>query len=50
MLELLIAGEAERLKKPGVVLSVYDPCCDSGGMLTIAEEHIAGGDGARGSC
>ncbi len=23
------------------MLSVYDPCCGSGGMLTIAKEHIS---------
>ena len=44
MVDLLIAGEEERLQTPGVVRSVYDPCCGSGGMLTIAKEHIAGGE------
>ena len=40
MVNLLLAGDAERLCTKGVVLSVYDPCCGSGGMLTIAKEHI----------
>ena len=26
------------------MLSVYDPCCGSGGMLTIAKEHITAGE------
>ena len=40
MVDLLLAGDEERLRTKGVVLSVYDPCCGSGGMLTIAKEHI----------
>jgi type I restriction enzyme M protein len=44
MVDLLIAGDEERLRKKGVVLSVYDPCCGSGGMLTIAKEHITAGE------
>ncbi|MBM3790683.1 MAG: SAM-dependent DNA methyltransferase, partial [Acidobacteria bacterium] len=40
MVDLLIAGDEERLHTKGVVLSVYDPCCGSGGMVTIAKEHI----------
>ena len=44
MVDLLLAGDAERLRTKGVVLSVYDPCCGSGGMLTIAKEHITAGE------
>jgi type I restriction enzyme M protein len=40
MVDLLLAGDENRLKKPGMVITVYDPCCGSGGMLTIAKEHI----------
>ena len=50
MVDLLLAGDRRRLRTKGVVLSVYDPCCGSGGMLTIAKEHITAGetrDGAR---
>ena len=43
MVDLLLAGDEQRLQTKGVVLSVYDPCCGSGGMLTIAKEHIAAG-------
>ncbi len=40
MVDLLLAGDEDRIKKKGVVLTVYDPCCGSGGMLTIAKEHV----------
>ena len=48
MVDLLLAGDAERLRTKGVVLSVYDPCCGSGGMLTIAKEHITAGETREG--
>ncbi len=44
MVDLLVFGEEGRLGKKGVVLTVYDPCCGSGGMLTIAKEHITVGE------
>ena len=44
MVDLLLAGDRRRLRTKGVVLSVYDPCCGSGGMLTIAKEHVAAGE------
>ncbi len=44
MVDLLLAGDEQRLRTKGVVLSVYDPCCGSGGMLTIAKEHINVGE------
>ena len=49
MVDLLLAGDERRLRKKGVVLSVYDPCCGSGGMLTIAKEHIAMGERREGA-
>ena len=48
MVDLLSAGDEERLQKKGVVLTVYDPCCGSGGMLTIAKEHITAGEQREG--
>ena len=48
MVDLLLAGDEERLRTQGVVLSVYDPCCGSGGMLTIAKEHITLGERREG--
>ena len=44
MVDLLLAGDEERLRTKGVVLSVYDPCCGSGGMLTIAKDHVTVGE------
>jgi type I restriction enzyme M protein len=43
MVDLLLAGDEERIRTRGVVLTVYDPCCGSGGMLTISKEHITSG-------
>ncbi len=40
MVELMLAGEKERLAEPGKAVTVYDPCCGSGGLLTITKEHI----------
>ena len=48
MVDLLLAGDEPRLKKKGVVLTVYDPCCGSGGMLTIAKDHITAGERREG--
>ena len=48
MVDLLLAGDRRRLRTKGVVLSVYDPCCGSGGMLTIAKEHITAGETREG--
>ena len=43
MVDLMLAGDERRIADPGAVRSVYDPCCGSGGMLTIAKEHITVG-------
>ena len=43
MVDLLLAGDEARIRKQGVVLTVADPCCGSGGMLTIAKDHITEG-------
>ena len=40
MVDLLLAGDEQRLRTQGVIVSVSDPCCGSGGMLTIAKEHL----------
>ena len=44
MVDLMLAGDGDRMQKPGVTVTVYDPCCGSGGMLTITKEHIQGSD------
>src|SRR5207249_10377945 len=43
MVDLMLAGDEARLRRRGIGLSVYDPCCGSGGMLTITKEHITVG-------
>src|SRR5437899_8381894 len=40
MHDLILAADEERVRRKGIVLTVYDPCCGSGGMLTISKEHI----------
>ena len=40
MVGLMLAGDDDRIGGSGVVRTVYDPCCGSGGMLTIAKERI----------
>src|SRR5215471_5649476 len=43
MVDLMLAGDEDRIRRHGVVRTVYDPCCGSGGMLMIGKEHIATG-------
>ena len=38
--ELVLAGDEELLTKPGIVRSVYDPACGTGGMLSVVEELV----------
>ena len=40
MVDLMLAGDADRIRHKGVVCTVYDPCCGSGGMLMITKEHV----------
>lgn len=40
MADVMLAGDGDRICAHGVVRTVYDPCCGSGGMLTITKEHI----------
>ena len=43
MADLMLAGDGDRIRAHGVVRTVYDPCCGSGGMLTITKDHITVG-------
>jgi len=43
MADLMLAGDEARIRTKGVVRTVYDPCCGSGGMLMITKEHITVG-------
>ncbi|MCT2590881.1 type I restriction-modification system subunit M [Streptomyces sp. N2-109] len=40
MVNLLLAPDEDGLTVPGVVRTILDPACGTGGMLTEAEEHI----------
>jgi len=48
MVDLMLVGDAKRIAGTGIIRTVYDPCCGSGGMLTIAKEHITAGIGKDG--
>ena len=40
MVTLLFNGDDEILSTPGVVRTMYDPTAGTGGMLSVAEEHL----------
>jgi type I restriction enzyme M protein len=40
MVNLLLSQDADALTHNHIVRTVYDPCCGSGGMLTIAKQRI----------
>jgi type I restriction enzyme M protein len=42
MVNLLFIEDDEALNKPGIVRSLYDPTAGTGGMLSVAGEHLAG--------
>ncbi|MDP2704445.1 MAG: class I SAM-dependent DNA methyltransferase [bacterium] len=40
MTGLIFTGEEKELAKPGVVKTLYDPACGTGGMLTVGKDYI----------
>lgn len=42
MVRLLINGDRAVLKQENAIRTVFDPACGSGGMLSIAKEHVLG--------
>lgn len=40
MVNLLFINGTDELTKPGVIRSIYDPACGTGGMLSVADEYI----------
>lgn len=40
MVDLLFIEDDDALSRPGVVRSIYDPTAGTGGMLSVAEEHL----------
>jgi len=42
MVNLLFSRDDQALSKKGIVRSIYDPTAGTGGMLSVAEDHIRG--------
>ncbi|GAB3222569.1 type I restriction-modification system subunit M [Spirosoma arcticum] len=40
MVNLLFADDKDVLTTPGIVKTIYDPACGTGGMLSVAEEYV----------
>ncbi|HTB07920.1 MAG TPA: class I SAM-dependent DNA methyltransferase [Bacteroidia bacterium] len=40
MVNLLFVNDKDILRKKGIVKTLYDPACGTGGMLSIAEEYL----------
>ena len=40
MVDLLFAPDGDTLTTKGIVKTVYDPACGTGGMLSVAEEYV----------
>ncbi|MCB1014395.1 MAG: SAM-dependent DNA methyltransferase [Acidimicrobiales bacterium] len=40
MVNLLFANDGDVLAKPGVKRTLFDPACGTGGMLSVAEDHL----------
>lgn len=40
MVETLLSPDAEALKKPHLIRTIYDPACGTGGMLTVSKDYI----------
>ena len=40
MVELLFIEDDDALAKPGIVKTMLDPACGTGGMLSVAENHL----------
>lgn len=40
LVSLVFSGDDENLKGEGIIRSIFDPCCGTGGMLTIGKEWV----------
>jgi type I restriction enzyme M protein len=40
MVNLLLCEDGDKLTKPGVIRTIYDPACGTGGMLSVAEDYL----------
>jgi type I restriction enzyme M protein len=51
MVNLIFIEDDQALTQRGIVRSLYDPTAGTGGMLSVAEEHLVGmNPSARGWC
>ena len=37
LVSLVFSGDEDNLKGEGIIRSIFDPCCGTGGMLTIGK-------------
>ena len=40
LVSLVFSSDKEKLSDPNKIISVYDPCCGTGGMLTIGKDWV----------
>lgn len=40
LVSLTMCGKEQDLFIPGKAFTIYDPCCGTGGMLTVGREHL----------
>lgn len=40
LVSLVLCGKEDDIQVPGRHFSIYDPCCGTGGILTVAKKHI----------
>lgn len=40
MVEVLLDPDRDKLTKPHIISTIYDPACGTGGMLTVAKDYI----------
>lgn len=40
LVSLVFSGDDENLKGEGIIRSIFDPCCGTGGMITIGKEWV----------
>ncbi|MEA2238445.1 MAG: type restriction enzyme protein [Thermoanaerobaculia bacterium] len=40
MVNLLLTPDTDVLRKKGIIKTVYDPACGTGGMLSVADEYV----------
>jgi type I restriction enzyme M protein len=40
LVSLVFSGEEENLKGDGIIRSIFDPCCGTGGMLSIGKDWV----------